>query len=171
MGLLRKRGIFPRGAGVAAWTVATLLGCGGGGDGGEGPIPTECIDVAGRWTVEEFASLDCDGFLDAFVPGSVSGSGSIDVRQNGCALAYTVPGSDIERRGTIDGTFARLSGPIAAIPGIEGISIIENSLTIEGDLGEEDPSSFRLTGAGGLTAEFEGEESSCRVTSSAEFER
>jgi hypothetical protein len=175
MGLIATGRSFRRRAPFAAWTIAALIGCGGGGggggDGNDGPVPTDCIDVAGVWTVDEFASLDCDGFLDSFLPGSISGSGSIDLRQNGCALAYTVPGSGIERRGTIDGSYVRLSGPIAVVPGIEGVRVAANSLTIEGDAGAEGSTSLRLTGAGTLTVQFEGEESSCQVSSAAEFDR
>jgi hypothetical protein len=158
---------------VAALMMATVVGCGrsGGDGGGLGPIPTECIDISGSWTVTESASLTCGGFLDTFVPSSLSGSGAVDLRQDGCELAYSVPGSGLERRGTIDGSFVWLSGSIAAVPGIEGVRIIENVLTIEGEVDGDDPNSFVLNGYGGLSVEFEGETSSCTVSSTAEFSR
>jgi hypothetical protein len=148
-------------------------GCGGGGgnDGG-GPLPTECIDVSGRWLVTETAQLDCSGFLEDFVPSTVSGSGTIEIEQDGCAIRYTMPQVGVERSGYVDGDFIHLSGPIAVIPsGVPGLRVRANELTIEGVADPATPSQLQLSGTGTLSVTVEGEGSSCAASSTATFRR
>lgn len=151
--------------------LAAAFGCGGGGGGGGGggpDEPAECANVAGTWRVTETAYLDCDENLDPFVPESVSGSGTVEIEQDGCKVSYRVPQLDVERRGVVGLDFIEMSGPLARV---EGVRVIDNVLDVQGAIDSEQPSSFDVTGSGRLTLAYEGERGSCTATSSATFRR
>ncbi len=156
---------------AAALCLVVPIGCGGGGsDDGAGELeePAECVDVSGTWFVSESVRFDCDEFLDPFVPGSASGTGTIQLRQDGCRVAYSVPDLGVDRNGVVGVDFIEMSGPMALVQGVE---VVDNRLTIEGELDESDLSSFSAFGSGRLSVRFDGQTGSCSATSTATFRR
>ncbi|MDD5321200.1 MAG: hypothetical protein PHD43_11425 [Methylococcales bacterium] len=125
----------------------------------------ECINIAGRWSVSESGTGTCvyAGIIDS-VP--LSGSGTVDILQNGCNISYVTPSFNVVRSGQITGNQINFSGAFF-VPLDAGITIFQNSFTLTGTVNEE--KQFTLKGTGVAAGTAYGIPFSCTENSTAEF--
>lgn len=130
-----------------------------------------CLNIAGDWSYSERGTVDCGADVGRFQAG---GQGSATVVQSACNVVVTVSvqGVQFSMRGIVEGSEARLSGPLYYSDLLElppGIDVRDDGWNWQGSIA---PNGFRLDGsgrfrvvAGGITA------ASCSVSSRHDFDR
>jgi hypothetical protein len=92
----------------------------------------DCPNVSGMWhfTNSGVVTYIIDGETETEYP---SGSGTIVINQNGCAISWTEPVLNQSRSGTVSGQNVQVSG-IFVVPMVDGVNITQNSYTASGTI-------------------------------------
>jgi hypothetical protein len=130
----------------------------------DGVYPGGCEDMAGSWLITETLDGGCD--LDGdFLSLDASGTGEVDIRQNGCSVSYKVTSEfgNFSRSGAIVGSRARLTGPF--LISRTGLKLSTNEAFVEGVVSDDD---LALRGFGVAEGTLEGAPITCDATSTAD---
>lgn len=125
----------------------------------------ECTNIAGKWYVSESITYTCVLAGEDSFPDSDSGSGTVDMLQNGCNVSYVPPTINAPRSGQITGNQINLSGAFV-VPLDPGVTLSQNNATLTGTVNEEQ---FTINGTGHAVGTAYGIPFSCSGNSIAKF--